>query len=123
MRPGNWRKDGFPIMIKATAGGGGKGMRIVEDAEHFPKLLQALKGSKTSFGDDGVYWSVASSTHAMSRFKFWDSEGRVVHLGERECSIQRRHQKLIEEAPSPGLSPELRQEMGDAAILAARSID
>ena len=119
------KKIGFPIMIKATAGGGGKGMRIAEDAERFPKLLQAAQTeAKASFGDDGVYLErgIQHPRHVEIQV-FGDSEGRVVHLGERECSIQRRHQKLIEEAPSPGLSPELRQEMGDAAILAARSID
>jgi len=119
------KEIGFPIMIKATAGGGGKGMRIVKDAEHFSKLLQAAQTeAKASFGDDGVYLErcIQHPRHVEIQV-FGDSEGRVVHLGERECSIQRRHQKLIEEAPSPGLSPELRQEMGDAAILAARSID
>ena len=119
------KEIGFPIMIKATAGGGGKGMRIAEDAERFPKLLQAAQTeAKASFGDDGVYLErcIQHPRHVEIQV-FGDSEGRVVHLGERECSIQRRHQKLIEEAPSPGLSPELRQEMGDAAILAARSID
>ena len=119
------KEIGFPIMIKATAGGGGKGMRIVEDPERFSKLLQAAQTeAKASFGDDGVYLErcIQHPRHVEIQV-FGDSEGRVVHLGERECSIQRRHQKLIEEAPSPGLSPELRQEMGDAAILAARSID
>lgn len=119
------KEIGFPIMIKATAGGGGKGMRIAEDAESFPKLLQAAQAeAKASFGDGGVYLErcIQDPRHVEIQV-FGDTEGRVVHLGERECSIQRRHQKLIEEAPSPGLSPELRQEMGEAAILAAKSID
>ena len=119
------KEIGFPIMIKATAGGGGKGMRIAEDAESFPKLLQAAQAeAKASFGDGGVYLErcIQDPRHVEIQV-FGDTEGRVVHLGERECSIQRRHQKLIEEAPSPGLSSELRQEMGEAAILAAKSID
>jgi len=119
------KEIGFPIMIKATAGGGGKGMRVVEDPERFSDLLQAAQTeAKASFGDDGVYLErcIQHPRHVEIQV-FGDSKGRVVHLGERECSIQRRHQKLIEEAPSPGLSPELRQEMGEAAVQAARSID
>ena len=119
------KEIGFPIMIKASAGGGGKGMRIVEDPEHFLNLLNAAQAeAKASFSDGGVYLErcIQHSRHVEIQV-FGDAEGRVVHLGERECSIQRRHQKLVEEAPSPALSPELRQEMGEAAILAARSID
>ena len=119
------KEIGFPIMIKASAGGGGKGIRIVEDPEHFLNLLNAAQAeAKASFSDGGVYLErcIQHSRHVEIQV-FGDAEGRVVHLGERECSIQRRHQKLVEEAPSPALSPELRQEMGEAAILAARSID
>ena len=119
------KEIGFPIMIKASAGGGGKGMRIVEDPEHFLNLLNAAQAeAKASFSDGGVYLErcIQHPRHVEIQV-FGDAEGRVVHLGERECSIQRRHQKLVEEAPSPALSPELRQEMGEAAILAARSID
>ena len=119
------KEIGFPLMIKASAGGGGKGMRIVEDPERFINLLAAAQAeAKASFSDDGVYLErcIQHSRHVEIQV-FGDAEGRVVHLGERECSIQRRHQKLVEEAPSPALSPELRQEMGEAAILAARSID
>ena len=116
---------GYPVIVKATAGGGGKGMRIVEDPERFVNLFAAAQAeAKASFSDDGVYLErcIQHPRHVEIQV-FGDAEGRVVHLGERECSIQRRHQKLVEEAPSPALSPELRQEMGEAAILAARSID
>ena len=119
------KEIGFPLMIKASAGGGGKGMRMVEDPERFVNLFAAAQAeAKASFSDDGVYLErcIQHSRHVEIQV-FGDAEGRVVHLGERECSIQRRHQKLVEEAPSPALSPELRQEMGEAAILAARSID
>ena len=119
------KEIGFPLMIKASAGGGGKGMRIVEDPERFVNLLAAAQAeAKASFSDDGVYLErcIQHPRHVEIQV-FGDAKGRVVHLGERECSIQRRHQKLVEEAPSPALSPELRQEMGEAAILAARSID
>ena len=119
------KEIGFPLMIKASAGGGGKGIRIVEDPERFVNLLAAAQAeAKASFSDDGVYMErcIQHPRHVEIQV-FGDAKGRVVHLGERECSIQRRHQKLVEEAPSPALSPELRQEMGEAAILAARSID
>ena len=116
---------GFPIMIKASAGGGGKGMRIVEDPDRFLSLISAAQAeAKANFGDGGVYLErcIHNPRHVEIQV-FGDAHGRIVHLGERECSIQRRHQKLIEEAPSPALTPELRQEMGEAAILAAKSID
>ncbi|MCK5924086.1 MAG: ATP-grasp domain-containing protein, partial [Methylococcales bacterium] len=104
------KEIGFPIMIKASAGGGGKGIRIVEDPEHFLNLLNAAQAeAKASFSDGGVYLErcIQHPRHVEIQV-FGDAEGRVVHLGERECSIQRRHQKLVEEAPSPALSPELR---------------
>ena len=116
---------GFPIMIKASAGGGGKGMRLVEDPDRFLSLISAAQAeAKANFGDGGVYLErcIHNPRHVEIQV-FGDAHGRIVHLGERECSIQRRHQKLIEEAPSPALTPELRQEMGEAAILAAKSID
>ncbi len=119
------KEIGFPIMIKASAGGGGKGIRIVEDPARFVNLLNAAQAeAKASFSDGGVYLErcIQRPRHVEIQV-FGDAKGRIVHLGERECSIQRRHQKLVEEAPSPALSPELRQEMGEAAILAARSID
>ncbi|MEK9502162.1 acetyl-CoA carboxylase biotin carboxylase subunit [Gaopeijia maritima] len=119
------REIGFPIMIKASAGGGGKGMRIAHDPETFPKQLQAAQNeAQAAFGDSGVYLERCIIRPRHVEFQvFGDSQGRVVHLGERDCSVQRRHQKLIEEAPSPALTPELRQAMGDAAVKAAKAID
>jgi acetyl-CoA carboxylase biotin carboxylase subunit len=119
------REIGFPIMIKASAGGGGKGMRIAHDPETFPKLLQAAQNeAQAAFGDAGVYLERCILRPRHVEFQvFGDSQGRVVHLGERDCSVQRRHQKLIEEAPSPALTPELRAAMGDAAVKAAAAID
>lgn len=116
---------GFPIMIKASAGGGGKGMRIAQDAESFEKqLLAAQTEAEVSFGDPGVYLERCIVRPRHVEFQvFGDTLGTVVHLGERECSIQRRHQKLLEEAPSPALTPELREQMGEAAVLAAKAID
>ena len=116
---------GFPIMIKASAGGGGKGMRLAEDADSFQKeLLAAQNEAEVAFGDSGVYLErcILRPRHVEIQV-FGDSHGKVIHLGERECSIQRRHQKLLEEAPSPALTPELRDEMGRAAVLAAEAID
>lgn len=119
------REVGFPIMIKASAGGGGKGMRIAHDEETFPKLLMAAQNeARAAFGDDGVYLERCIIRPRHIEFQvFGDSQGRVIHLGERDCSIQRRHQKLVEEAPSPALTPELRKAMGDAAVKAAKAID
>jgi acetyl-CoA carboxylase biotin carboxylase subunit len=116
---------GFPIMIKASAGGGGKGMRIAETPEGFAKLFAAAQTeAEVNFGDASVYLErcILRPRHVEIQV-FGDSHGKVVHLGERECSIQRRHQKLLEEAPSPALTPELRAEMGNAAVLAAKAID
>ncbi len=119
------RGIGFPIMIKASAGGGGKGMRIAHDAESFPRLLQAAQNeAQAAFGDPGVYLERCILRPRHVEFQvFGDSYGRVMHLGERDCSVQRRHQKLIEEAPSPALTPELRAAMGEAAVKAAQAID
>jgi acetyl-CoA carboxylase biotin carboxylase subunit len=117
-------KIGFPIMITASAGGGGKGMRIARDPDSFGKLLQqAQTEAQAAFNDPGVYLERMIERPRHVEFQvFGDYQGRIVHLGERDCSVQRRHQKLIEEAPSPALSPELRKRMGDAAVKAARSI-
>jgi acetyl-CoA carboxylase biotin carboxylase subunit len=119
------RGIGFPLMIKASAGGGGKGMRVAQDPESFEKLFrQARNEAEAAFGDSGVYLERFISRPRHVEFQvFGDQLGRVVHLGERDCTIQRRHQKLIEEAPSPALTPELRQEMGAAAVKAAEAID
>jgi acetyl-CoA carboxylase biotin carboxylase subunit len=116
---------GFPIMVKASAGGGGKGMRIAPDPDSFPKLLTAAQNeAKAAFGDPSVYLERCILRPRHVEFQvFGDRHGRVVHLGERDCSIQRRHQKLVEEAPSPALTPQLRAEMGAAAVKAAKAID
>ena len=116
---------GFPIMIKASAGGGGKGMRVSLDAEDFPKLFQAAQNEgRAAFGNPDVYLErcILKPRHVEIQV-FGDMHGRVMHFGERDCSIQRRHQKLVEEAPSPVLTPELRAEMGAAAVRAAEAID
>ena len=115
---------GFPVMIKASAGGGGKGMRVAQDPEVFDRLLQAARNEAQSvFGDSRVYLEryVERPRHVEIQV-FGDRHGRVVHLGERDCSVQRRHQKLVEEAPSPAITPELRAEMGEVAARAAEAI-
>ncbi|MCH8812814.1 MAG: acetyl-CoA carboxylase biotin carboxylase subunit [Gemmatimonadetes bacterium] len=118
-------KIGFPVMIKASAGGGGKGMRIALDAGSFAQMFQAAQSeAEAAFGDPDVYLEKCIVRPKHVEFQvFGDQRGRVVHLGERDCSIQRRHQKLIEEAPSPALTPELRNKMGEAAVLAAKGIE
>ncbi len=118
------REIGFPVMIKATAGGGGRGMRIARDEGSFPRAFAQAQGeASAAFGDGGLYLERCVVRPRHIEFQvFGDHRGRVVHLGERDCSIQRRHQKLIEEAPSPALTPELRRAMGDAAVRAARAI-
>ena len=119
------RRIGYPVMIKATAGGGGRGMRLVRDETELEKLFLAAQGeAEAAFGNAGVYLEKFIEKPRHIEFQILaDSYGNVIHLGERECSIQRRHQKLLEEAPSPALTPELREKMGEAAVLAAKSID
>jgi acetyl-CoA carboxylase, biotin carboxylase subunit len=119
------KKIGFPLMIKATAGGGGRGMRLVRQPEDLTKLFLAAQGeADAAFGNPGVYMEKFIERPRHIEFQVLaDGYGNVVHLGERDCSIQRRHQKLLEEAPSPALSPELRKRMGDAAVRAAQSIN
>ena len=119
------REIGFPIMIKATAGGGGKGMRVVQDEASFEKMFrQARNEAEAAFGHPGVYLERFISRPRHVEFQvFGDVSGQVVHLGERDCSIQRRHQKLVEEAPSPALTPALREAMGQAAVKAAEAIN
>lgn len=116
---------GYPVMIKATAGGGGRGMRLVDKEEDFIRLFQAAQGeAEAAFGNSGVYLEKFVTRPRHIEFQILaDSHGNVIHLGERDCSIQRRHQKLLEEAPSPALNPELRQKMGRAAVMAAKSIN
>ena len=116
---------GFPIMIKASAGGGGKGMRVALDADAFPNLFAAAQNeARAAFANPDVYLErcILKPRHVEIQV-FGDKHGRVMHFGERDCSIQRRHQKLVEEAPSPVLTPELRAEMGAAAVRAAEAID
>jgi acetyl-CoA carboxylase biotin carboxylase subunit len=119
------RKIGFPVLLKAAAGGGGKGMRIVDEAEALPRAFDAARReAEAAFGDGSVYVEkyLGRPRHVEIQI-LGDAHGNVVHLGERECSIQRRHQKLVEEAPSPVLSPEERAAMGDAAVRAAEAVN
>ncbi|MGB1622025.1 MAG: acetyl-CoA carboxylase biotin carboxylase subunit [Synechococcus sp.] len=116
---------GYPVMIKATAGGGGRGMRLVPGPDQLESLFKAAQGeAEAAFGNPGLYMEkfIDRPRHVEVQV-LADRHGNVVHLGERDCSIQRRHQKLLEEAPSPALDPDLRQRMGDAAVAAARSIN
>jgi acetyl-CoA carboxylase biotin carboxylase subunit len=114
---------GFPVLLKAAAGGGGKGMRVVRTAaEMVPAWDAARRESKNAFGDDAVYIEkfIEGPRHVEIQV-LADSHGNVISLGERECSVQRRHQKMIEEAPSPAVDAELRRRMGAAAVRAARA--
>jgi len=114
---------GFPILIKASAGGGGKGMRIVESEEQFDEMLdRAISEATSAFGDGSVFIEryVASPRHIEFQV-MGDTHGNVVHLFERECSIQRRHQKVVEEAPSSVLTPEIREAMGRCAVQVAKA--
>ncbi len=116
---------GYPVIIKATAGGGGRGMRIARDAGQLGQALTSARSeAAASFGDGGVYIEkyLKPIRHVEIQI-LADSHGNCVHLGERDCSVQRRHQKLIEESPSPALSDEMRREMGHAAVLAAQHIN
>ncbi|MCS7351435.1 acetyl-CoA carboxylase biotin carboxylase subunit [Thermoflexus sp.] len=118
------RRIGFPILIKASAGGGGKGMRIVRSMEEMPDALAAARReAMAAFGDDDVYLEklVEGARHVEVQI-LADVHGNVIHLGERECSIQRRHQKLIEESPSPIVDEEMRQRMGEVAVRIAQAI-
>ena len=116
-------KIGYPILIKASAGGGGKGMRIVEDEKSFEEQMErAVSEATSAFGDGSVFIEKYITKPRHIEFQiFGDQHGNVVHLFERECSIQRRHQKVIEEAPSSVLTPEIREAMGRAAVNVARS--
>lgn len=114
----------YPVIIKATAGGGGRGMRIIRKEEEFEKLWDDAKTeSAAAFGNDGLYMEkyVEDPRHIEIQV-IGDSYGTVCHLSERDCSIQRRHQKLCEETPSPALTPELREKMGEAAVKGAAAI-
>jgi acetyl-CoA carboxylase biotin carboxylase subunit len=116
---------GFPVIIKAAAGGGGKGMRVANDVDDFARSFQLARSEALSaFGNGDVYVEKYLARPRHVEFQILgDSHGNVIHLGERDCSVQRRHQKLVEEAPCPVMTPELRQAMGDAAVKGAKAID
>ena len=117
-------KIGYPVIVKATAGGGGKGMRLINSEEEFePQMEAAQKEAKAAFGNDGMYLEkfIVEPRHIEVQIA-GDQRGNVCHLSERDCSVQRRHQKLIEECPSPFVDDKLRKKMGDAAIKAAKAI-
>ena len=117
------QKIGFPVIIKATAGGGGRGMRVVNKAEDLGRAFQAAQAeAKSTFGNEGVYLEryFLEPRHIEVQI-LADQHGRVVHLGERDCSIQRRHQKLVEETPSPAVDDKLRREIGRVAVEAVKA--
>ena len=119
------REIGLPVMVKASAGGGGKGIRIVREASELAAAVrQSQAEAEAAFGNGAVYVEkyIAAPRHVEIQV-LADGKGHGVHLGERDCSIQRRHQKLIEEAPSPAVGPELRRQMGEAAVAAALAAD
>jgi acetyl-CoA carboxylase biotin carboxylase subunit len=119
------RRIGFPVIIKASSGGGGKGMRLGEDEEQLRRaFVMARNEAKAAFDDPSVYVEkyISRPRHVEIQV-MGDRHGNIVHFGERDCSVQRRHQKLVEESPSPALDAELRRRMGDAAVLAGASID
>ena len=118
-------KIGYPVMIKASAGGGGRGIRVVTKVEDLiPAYNTAKTESKTAFGDDTMYMEKFIEEPRHIEFQILaDEHGNVIHLGERDCSIQRRNQKVIEEAPGAGMTEELRKQMGEVAVKAAKSIN
>ncbi|NTW57526.1 MAG: acetyl-CoA carboxylase biotin carboxylase subunit [Chlorobiaceae bacterium] len=119
------RKTGYPIIIKPTAGGGGKGMRLVTEEKELEKSLVAARNeAEQAFGNSGVYIEkfVQNPRHVEIQI-LSDQHGNTLHLGERDCTVQRRHQKLIEETPSPAVDETLRKKMGDAAVAGARAIN
>ena len=119
------KRIGYPVLIKAASGGGGKGMRLVrEEGELLHAVESARREAGAAFGDSGVFLEKYLERPRHVEFQiFGDSHGNVVHLFERECSIQRRHQKILEETPSPALNPQLRGRMGEAAVRAARAVN
>ena len=115
---------GFPVMLKASAGGGGKGMRLVEDPEELRSSFDRVSSEAASFfGDSAIYIEkkIPNPRHIEVQI-LGDQHGNVIHLGERECTLQRRHQKVVEECPSPVVGPELRESLGEAAVQAAKAV-
>ncbi len=119
------REIGFPVIIKAAAGGGGKGMRVARDPDDFARSFQLARSEALSaFGNGDVYVEKFLERPRHVEFQILgDTHGNVIHLGERDCSVQRRHQKLIEEAPCPVMTPDLRERMGEAAVRGAKAIN
>ncbi len=119
------KEMGFPVIIKASAGGGGKGMRVAKDADEFARSFQLARSEALSaFGNGDVYVEKYLQRPRHIEFQILgDKFGNVIHVGERDCSVQRRHQKLIEESPSPAVTPDLRKRMGDAAVAGAKAIE
>jgi acetyl-CoA carboxylase, biotin carboxylase subunit len=119
------KEIGLPVMIKASAGGGGKGMRLVKKESDIVNAVSSAKSeAKTAFGDDAVYIEkYIESPHHIEFQVLGDKHGNTVHLFERECSVQRRHQKVVEETPSPIMTPEVRMQMGEAAVAAAKAVN
>lgn len=116
---------GYPVMIKATAGGGGKGMRIARDESELTKNFEVARAeAQSAFGNPGVYLErfIQNPRHIEVQI-LGDGKGNVIYLGERDCSIQRRHQKLVEEAPSPAVTPEIREKLGQSAVAGAKKIN
>ena len=120
-RPANWA---IPLLVKATAGGGGKGMRVVAAPGDLPAALaSARREAANAFGDDRIYLEkLIEHPHHVEFQVFGDPHGNAVHLFERECSVQRRHQKIVEETPSPLLDDDLRRRMGEAAVAAVKAV-
>ncbi|HLR32569.1 MAG TPA: acetyl-CoA carboxylase biotin carboxylase subunit [Fodinibius sp.] len=119
------REIGYPVMIKASSGGGGRGMRIVREEENLQQAFGTCKAeAKNAFDDPAVYIEkFVEEPHHVEIQILGDQHGQVIHLGERDCSLQRRHQKILEESPSPLMTPELREKMGQAAINASRAVN
>ena len=119
------RKIGFPVMLKASMGGGGKGIRLIQNEQEVAEAYQNAKSeSLSSFGDDTVYIEkFVEEPHHIEFQILGDNYGNIIHLCERECSIQRRNQKIVEESPSPFMTPELRKEMGEKAVMAAKAVN
>ncbi|MGI9861196.1 acetyl-CoA carboxylase biotin carboxylase subunit [Moorella naiadis] len=119
------REIGYPVLIKASAGGGGRGMRVAQGPRELRQAVQtAQREAEAAFGDSQVYLEKYIEEPRHIEFQIiGDGEGQIIHLGERDCSLQRRNQKILEEAPSVALTPELRQEMGELALKAARAAD